>query len=84
MQVELNVSGMHKDLEGRIPITLGTIPLVSLQAAATPSPNNGVDISNVPTQPASPSSPPAYGTTQTLPGWNAALYPTIREYFYLK
>lgn len=74
---------MHNDLEGRIPITLGTIPLTSFQSPnATPYSDvpKPTDISNVPTQPVSPASPPANGA-QGLPGWNSALYPSIREYY---
>lgn len=82
--MELNVSGMHKDLEGHIPIVLGTIPLQSLQSPTPftdvlPAKSNGQDISNIPTQPASPASPPENGA-QNVPGWNASLYPDIRMY----
>ncbi|XP_031621450.1 arrestin domain-containing protein 17 [Contarinia nasturtii] len=74
LKIELNVSGAHRDLEGKLPITLGTIPL-----ATTQLPNKDVpqqqptvpiqDPSQAPTQPVSPSSP------GDAVGWN--LYPSI-------
>lgn len=86
---------MHKDLEGRIPIVLGTIPLTSLQvpntAPYTDVPQtkpNGQDPSNWPTQPVTPATPesppaassgPAANGQSNLPGWNSALYPNIRK-----
>lgn len=75
---------MHNNLEGIIPIVLGTIPLTSFQVP-NQAPYSDVpatkphDISNIPTQPVSPASPPANGT-HGMPGWNASLYPSIRKY----
>ena len=69
-------------MEGKIPIVLGTIPLISIEA---PVPFTDVPIQDpslAPTQPVSPASPPngAGGAV----GWNMAdgnssLYPNIRK-----
>lgn len=81
-QVELNVSGAHADLGGKIPLVLGTVPLASSQLPNT-APYTDVpqqvpptiqDPSQAPTQPVSPASPP--GDSNAV-GWN--LYPSIRE-----
>lgn len=69
------MSGAHTNLEGKVPITLGTIPLANVQAV----PNADVpvqptapmmDPSSAPTQPVSPASPQG--------GWN--LYPSLRKF----
>lgn len=85
MQVELDVSGPHNNLEGKIPVTLGTIPLASTQPT-NPVPYTDVppqpiqDPSLAPTQPVSPASPPPVPNDAGLPGWNMGnLYPTIRK-----
>lgn len=88
LQVELNVSGPHNNLEGKIPVTLGTIPLASTQPTS-PVPYTDVppqpiqDPSLAPTQPVSPASPPPIISNDAgLPGWNMGnLYPTIRKIF---
>lgn len=86
IQVELNVSGAHRDLEGKLPITLGTIPLASTQAMPNTAPYTDVqqqqpaaiqDPSQAPTQPVSPASPA--GDSNAV-GWN--LYPSIRKCFF--
>lgn len=76
------MSGAHRDLEGKLPITLGTIPLASAQLPNTapytdvpqqqPAPIQ--DPSQAPTQPVSPASPA--GDSNAV-GWN--LYPSIRK-----
>ena len=78
----MNVSGAHRDLEGKLPITLGTVPLATTQPLPNTAPYTDVvqqqppqpDPSLAPTQPVSPASPP--GDSNTL-GWN--LYPSIRK-----
>lgn len=90
LQVELEVSGPHNDLEGKIPITLGTIPLATTQpmntAPYTDFPSQPIqDPSLAPTQPVSPASPPPNGASNSsgLPGWSmGTLYPTIRKCFF--
>lgn len=88
VQVELEVSGPHNNLEGKVPITLGTIPLANTQPANT-APYTDVpsqpiqDPSLAPTQPVSPASPPPTGAANGngLPGWNmGTIYPTIRMF----
>lgn len=89
--MELNVSGLHKDLEGKIPIILGTIPLANLQAPNTtlytdvpPQPTQ--DPSLAPTQPVSPASPIEIDSVPAAAngggaGWNlGTLYPSIRKF----
>lgn len=75
------MSGAHANLEGKLPIVLGTIPLATTQAPNTapytepqqpPAPIQ--DPSLAPTQPVSPASPPGAANGG---GWN--LYPSIRK-----
>lgn len=77
------MSGAHADLDGTLPIVLGTIPLATNQVPNT-APYTDVppqapvaiqDPSLAPTQPVSPASPP--GGSNGAGGWN--LYPSIRE-----
>lgn len=77
--MELIVSGAHANLDGVLPIVLGTIPLATNQVPATApytdapqQPPPVQDPSLAPTQPVSPASP-ANGA-----GWN--IYPSIREF----
>lgn len=81
IKVEAVVSGPHANLDGNIPIVLGTVPLSTFQPPPpyTDSPPE-VDPSMAPTQPVSPASPPN-GAGGAL-GWNIAdggesLYPNI-------
>ncbi|EDV91347.1 arrestin domain-containing protein 17 [Drosophila grimshawi] len=73
LHVECVVSGPHSNLTGKVPITLGTIPLASVQPLSD-------DPSLAPTQPVSPVSPRGGGGAL---GWNVAdsaggaLYPNI-------
>lgn len=69
------MSGAHRNLEGKVPITLGTIPLANFQAV----PNADVSVqptapimdpSSAPTQPVSPASPQG--------GWN--IYPSLCKF----
>lgn len=79
------MAGVHRNLDGKVAIVLGTIPLVSFQP---PAPYTDVppiqDPSLAPTQPVSPASPPN-GAGGAL-GWNMAdggdgsLYPNMRKY----
>lgn len=77
------MSGAHADLDGTLPIVLGTIPLATNQVPNTAPYIDNVpqqtpvaiqDPSLAPTQPVSPVSPPG-GSNGA--GWN--LYPSIRE-----
>uniref|UniRef100_A0A1Q3FC19 Putative arrestin domain protein n=1 Tax=Culex tarsalis TaxID=7177 RepID=A0A1Q3FC19_CULTA len=72
IKVEAVVSGPHANLDGNIPIVLGTVPLESFQPPPpyTDNPPVSVDPSMLPTQPVSPASPPN-GTGGAL-GWNIA------------
>lgn len=79
----MNVSGAHADLDGKLPIVLGTIPLATSQAPNTAPYTDTVpqqppapiqDPSLAPTQPVSPASPPGAANAG---GWN--LYPSIRK-----
>lgn len=78
----MNVSGAHADLDGTIPLVLGTVPLASTAAlpntapytdAPQQAPPAALDPSLAPTQPVSPASPPDGNAA----GWN--LYPSIRK-----
>lgn len=78
----MNVSGAHADLDGVLPIVLGTIPLATTNQVPNTAPYTDVpqsapaaiqDPSLAPTQPVSPASPPGPNGA----GWN--LYPSIRE-----
>lgn len=77
------MSGAHTDLDGKLPIVLGTIPLATSQAPNTAPYTDTVpqqpqapilDPSLAPTQPVSPASPPGAANGG---GWN--LYPSIRK-----
>lgn len=78
--MELNVSGAHADLDGKLPIVLGTIPLATNQVQNTAPYTDNVpqpapapmDPSLAPTQPVSPASPPGAANGA---GWN--LYPSV-------
>lgn len=87
LKVDAVVSGVHKNLDGKIPIILGTIPLANFQP---PVPYSDVppitDPSMLPTQPVSPASPQngaggAMGWSVADGGGNNSLYPNIRKYF---
>jgi hypothetical protein len=52
LQVSCEVKGFHTNLDGVIPITIGTVPLKNFQ----PSSSQSFDISSMPTQPVSPQS----------------------------
>lgn len=73
LYVVCEVSGMHTNLDGVIPITIGTIPLRDF--APQPSSNQqSIDISMMPTQPVSPE------TSGGAVGWSMgdnSLYPNI-------
>ncbi|CAO1405671.1 unnamed protein product [Diamesa tonsa] len=73
LQVICEVSGMHANLEGVIPITLGTVPLSGYQPQAPA--NQSIDFTTMPTQPVSPDN------VGGAVGWNMAdgnqLYPNI-------
>lgn len=78
------MSGAHRNLDGKIPITLGTIPLANVQLPNTapytdvPQPTAPIqDISQAPTQPVSPASPADANGANGL-GWN--LYPSLRKF----
>lgn len=83
--VEAQVSGMHSNLSGVIPVTLGTVPLQDWKPPVPytdkPPVMPETDPSMLPTQPVSPASPPAQGGAI---GWGIAdannLYPTIRKF----
>ncbi|CAD7093273.1 unnamed protein product [Hermetia illucens] len=81
LKVVCEVSGPHRNLEGTIPVVLGTIPLASFKPPAPYSDVPVQDPSLAPTQPVSPASPPN-GTGGAV-GWNTAdtaggsLYPNI-------
>lgn len=85
LYVVVEVSGPHRNLDGSIPIVLGTIPLSNFQppapAAAQQTDISAQDPSLAPTQPVSPASPPN-GTGGAV-GWSMAdsmggqLYPNI-------
>ncbi|KAH8399175.1 hypothetical protein KR215_003725 [Drosophila sulfurigaster] len=76
LHVECDVSGPHRNLTGKVPITLGTIPLAALKPQTD-------DPSLAPTQPVSPVSPLGDGNLGGALGWNVAdsaggsLYPNI-------
>lgn len=81
LKVVVEVSGPHRNLEGSIPVVLGTIPLASFKS---PAPYTDVPIqdpSMAPTQPVSPASPPNGGGGAV--GWSTGdtgagqLYPNI-------
>lgn len=82
--VEAQVGGMHSNLSGVIPVTLGTVPLQDWKPPVPytdkPPVMPETDPSMLPTQPVSPASPPAQGGAI---GWGIAdannLYPTIRK-----
>ncbi|XP_053657586.1 arrestin domain-containing protein 3-like [Anopheles marshallii] len=89
IKVIAEASGMHADLDGNIPIVLGTVPLESFQPPPPYTDNpqmQAVDIiatetdpSMLPTQPVSPASPPSNGAGGAL-GWNIGnnkAYPNI-------
>ncbi|KAM8705839.1 hypothetical protein ACLKA7_010177 [Drosophila subpalustris] len=77
LHVECDVSGPHRNLTGKVPITLGTIPLSGGMRLVSDDP------SMAPTQPVSPVSPPGDSALGGALGWNVAdsaggsLYPNI-------
>lgn len=54
LQVICEVAGFHSNLEGIIPITIGTVPLKDYQPQAPASSQQSFDITTMPTQPVSP------------------------------
>ncbi|KAG5679842.1 hypothetical protein PVAND_009379 [Polypedilum vanderplanki] len=73
LYVVCEVAGFHTNLDGVIPITIGTIPLKNY----TPQPpsSQSIDISTMPTQPVSPE-----GNQGGAVGWNVEngqLYPNL-------
>lgn len=73
LYVVCEVNGFHANLDGVIPITIGTVPLKDY-APQAPSSQQSIDISMMPTQPVSPEA--AGGAI----GWGMAnnqLYPNI-------
>lgn len=73
LQVICEVAGFHTNLEGVIPITIGTVPLKDYQPQQ-PASQHPVDISMMPTQPVSPDN------VGGAVGWNTAggqLYPNV-------
>lgn len=89
LKVIVEVEGMHRNLEGLIPLTIGTVPLMDFQPPAPytdiPATTPGTDDpSMLPTQPVSPASPPN-GQGGAV-GWNTgdnSIYPNIREYSFV-
>ncbi|XP_050089440.1 arrestin domain-containing protein 17-like [Anopheles aquasalis] len=88
IKVVAHASGMHANLDGNIPIVLGTVPLESFQPppAYTDNPPVAVhtagaetDPSMLPTQPVSPASPPNNGAGGAI-GWSVGggnMFPNI-------
>jgi len=80
LAVVAQVSGIHSNLDGVIPITIGTIPLLDFKSPMPdeiPKSDSMVDPSMLPTQPVSPASPPPQGGAV---GWGVGdnvLYPNI-------
>lgn len=78
IQFECCVSGAHKDLEGTIPITIGTVPLVAM--------GNFSYNTNIPLVPMAPSAPDvpiapsAPELTKGDLGFSSTLYPSVRKY----
>lgn len=73
LQVVCEVAGFHTNLDGLIPITIGTIPLKDYQPQA-PASQQSIDISMMPTQPVSPDN------VGGAVGWSVAggqLYPNV-------
>lgn len=79
------MSGAHRNLEGKLPITLGTIPLTSTTVPNTvpysdmpqKAPTPIQDPNLAPTQPVSPASPAGNDATGAVGGWN--IYPSMRK-----
>lgn len=65
LQIEVRVSGFHKNLTGKIPITIGTVPFTGPSAPAAPSGDVAVNITT-----------PEQGNTDKHMGWVKNLYPT--------
>lgn len=84
MGVVAQVSGLHSNMTGIIPLTIGTVPLADWKSPMPytdkPQLQPEPDPSMLPTQPVSPASPPPQGGAV---GWNMndakALYPNIRK-----
>lgn len=76
LQVICEVSGFHTNLEGIIPITIGTVPLKDYQPQAPASSSQQpFDISMMPTQPVSPDN-----NVGGAIGWGAGqLYPNVPQ-----
>jgi hypothetical protein len=73
LQVICEVAGFHTNLDGIIPIWIGTVPLKDYQPQA-PASQQSIDISMMPTQPVSPDN------VGGAVGWNNAggqLYPNV-------
>lgn len=88
LKVEAQVGGLHKNLEGVIPVIFGTIPLLDFKppmpsndgVATVPYSDSITDPSMLPTQPVSPASPAPQGGAI---GWGVGdntLYPNIRKF----
>lgn len=64
----MRVAGLHRNLEGKIPITIGTVPFTGPSAPSAPSGDVAININ-----------PPTSGgqeTTNNQMGWVNNLYPT--------
>lgn len=68
-------------MEGKIPIVLGTIPLVSFQPPAPYTDVPQIDPQLAPTKPVSPASPPGGAVGWNTDDVNSSLYPTMRKNF---
>ncbi|XP_059612350.1 arrestin domain-containing protein 17-like isoform X1 [Phlebotomus argentipes] len=83
LKIVVEVAGAHRNLEGKIPITLGTVPLAEFKPPAPFKDEPPQDPSMLPTQPVSPASPPETGGAL---GWSITdsgghnLYPNILPY----
>lgn len=86
LKVEAQVGGIHKNLDGVIPLTLGTVPLADwtspMPYSDNPTKSESItDPSMLPTQPVSPASPvPQGGAVGWGVGDENGLYPNIREF----
>lgn len=69
-QIEVRVAGFHRNLEGKIPITIGTVPFTAPASAPT-APSADVAINVNP-----PAGGDQQGTTTNQMGWVNNLYPT--------
>lgn len=85
LKIVVEVAGAHRNLEGKIPITLGTVPLAEFKSPTPYKDEPPQDPSMLPTQPVSPASPPETGGAL---GWSITdsgghqLYPNIRKFLF--